>query len=263
LKLNTGAIGLLILVSFCCPVELAAQRQINKTEIIKQAGQSYYGLRKAGLLEFQARVTPTWEVSVKGIESHPEALKLLKGLKFSMTLTTDDRVNVSYEASTPAPNATVEAGFKQIFSGVEKLLSGFFDSWNLFMLNSPLPQADREYELKDLGSTYLLTYRETDADVTITMTKDFSITELKVISPRFKSSILPQFTKTEGGFVLTGYSANYVPIEGPGKVELNLQIDYQNVNGLKLPRTIRVHSTLDAEPNETELTFGDYQVKTR
>jgi hypothetical protein len=265
LKLNTSATGVVVLLSFCCLIAPAArgQSQTNKAEISKQASRSYYGVRKYGLMEFQARVTPTWEVAVKGIESNPEALKLLRGLRFTMSFGADDKVKLNHEATMPAPNATVETGFKQLFDGVEQMVSGFFATWDLFMLTSPFPQPDAEYELKDLGSTYLLTYKEADADIAFTMTKDFSITEFKVVTPEFSSLILPKFTKTAGGYVLIGYSATYEPAKGPGKVALDLQIDYEDVSGLKLPHRIRVHSVLDGEPTESELIFSEYQVKTR
>lgn len=264
-QLRTGASGLFILLLFCYLAAPAAhaQSQTSKAEVIKQASQSYYSLRRSGLKEFQARVTPSWEVAVKGIESNPEALKLLRGLKFTMLFGADDEVKVNHEVTVPAPNATVEAGFKRIFDGIEQIVSGFFKTWDLFMLNAPFPQADGEYELKDLGGTYLLIYKETGADVALTMTKDFSITEVKIASPEFNSSIVPLFAKTEKGYLLIGYSATYLPLKGPGKVELNIQIDYQDVNGLKLPQRIRAHSVLDGQPNEAELLFSDYQMKTR
>ena len=263
LRLNLKATALLFPVLCCALAAPVAQSQTNKVEVLKEATQSYYGLRKSGLIEFQARVTPTWEVAVKNIESNPEALKLLNGLKFTMLLGADDAVTVNHEVTIPAPNAKAEEGFKQIFSGLEQMLSGFFMTWNLFMLNNPFPSADREYQVKDLGNTYLLTYKETDADVAITMTKSFSITELKVVTPEFSSSIMPQLTKTEKGYVLSGYAANYLPAKGPGKVELNIQLDYQDVNGLKLPQRLRAHSVLDGQPTETELIFSDYRVKAR
>lgn len=263
MKLNLKATALLFSVLCCALAAPVAQSQTNKAEVLKGATQSYYGLRKSGLIEFQARVTPTWEVAVKNIESNPEALKLLNGLKFRVLLGADDVVKVNHEVTIPAPNAKVEAGFKQIFGGLEQVLSGFFTTWNFFMLNNPFSSVDSEYQVKDLGITYLLTYKETDADVAITMTKSFSITELKVITPEFSSSITPQLTKTEKGYVLIGYAANYVPAKAPGKVELKIQVDYQDVNGLKLPRRLRAHSVLDGKPTETELIFSDYTVKAR
>lgn len=248
---------------WCALAAPAAQSQINKAEVLKGATQSYYGLRKAGLIEFQARITPTWEVAVESIGSNPEALKLLNGLKFTMLLGADDAVKVNHEVSIPAPNATVDQGFKQIFSGLEQTVSGFFATWNLFMLNNPFPSADTEYQVKDLGDAYLLTYKEPGADVATTMTKSFSITEFKVVTPEFSGSIMPHLIKTEKGYVLIGFAANYVPAKGPGKVELNIQIDYQDVNGFKLPQRLRAHSVLDGEPTEAELIFSDYKVKAR
>jgi hypothetical protein len=264
LKLTTKATGLLMLLSVYFPAApfAQAQGQSNKAEVIRQAGASYYNLRKYGLTEFQARVAPTWEVISKGVESNPEALKLLRNLKFTFFFGANDEVRITQDVGIAAPNAQVEGAFKQIIGSMEEMLDGIFKTWSLFMIKTPFPPAEGESQLKDLGSAYLLTFKESSADIAFTMTKDFSVTELKVVSPNFSSSIRPQFTKTEKGNVLIGYSANYVQAKGLGKVELNIQIDNQDVNGLKLPQRIRVHSVLDGEAYETEMVFSDYQVKT-
>ena len=63
--------------------------------------------------------------------------------------------------------------------------------------------------------------------------------------------------------LLIEYSATYLPAQGPGKVELNIRSDYQDVNGFKLPQRLRLHGAYDGQPIEAELVFSDYRVKTR
>jgi hypothetical protein len=258
---RTGKALLLILCVY--PFSAQAQNQIDKAAIIKQATRSYYGVRASGLVEFQARVTPNWEVAVKDIGSKPEALKLLNSLKFSMSFDVDNAIKVNQEMGVPAPNEQVAAGFKQIHSGIEQIIKGFFDTWNLFMLNTPFPEADGSYELRDSTSGYFINYKEGKADVSVEMNKEFTVTLVKVVSAEFDSSIWPKFTRSDRGLVLTGYSAKYLPAKGAGKVDLDIQIEYQDVQGLRLPQRLRMHSVLDGETTETELVFSDYQVKKR
>jgi hypothetical protein len=262
--MRTARTGKALLLILCaCPFIAQAQNQIDKAAIIRQASRSYYGVRASGLVEFQARVTPTWEVAIKDIGSNPEGLKLLNSLKFSLSFVVDKAVEVNQEMSVPAPNEQVAAGFKQIRAGMQQLLSGFFDTWDLFMLNSPFPQADGSYELTDSISGYLVNYKDGKADISVEMNKDLTVTLVKVISPEFEGSIWPKFTRTDKGLVLTGYSANYLPAKGPGKVDLDIQIEYQDVQGLRLPQRLRMHSVLDGVTTETELVFSDYQVRKR
>jgi hypothetical protein len=57
---------------------------------------------------------------------------------------------------------------------------------------------------------------------------------------------------------LAGYDARYRPTSGPGAVTLNVNLEYQEVKGLQLPRRNN-----DGAPTQMELVFGDYRVKTR
>src|SRR6267142_6342281 len=130
--MRTGGSGkaLLFLILCAYPFIAQAQNQIDKAAIIRQATRSYYGVRASGLVEFQARVTPKWEVAIKDIGSNPEGLKLLNGLKFSMSFDANQAIKVNQEAGIPAPNEQAAAGFKQIRAGMEQMLSGFFDTWD-------------------------------------------------------------------------------------------------------------------------------------
>jgi hypothetical protein len=255
--------ALLMLLALAYPFNASAQGQIDKAALIRQAKHSYYGVRASGLVEFQALVTPNWEVAVKDIASKPEALRLLNGLKFSMSFAADNAIKVNHEVGIKAPNEQTEAGFQQIFSGIEQMLSGFFDTWDLFMVNNPFPEPDGSYDLGNSTSGYSISYKEGNADVTVEMNKDFTVTLVKVVSPEFESSLWPKFMRSDKGFVLSGYSAKYLPVKGPGKVDLEIQIEHQEVQALKLPLRLRMHSVMDGEPTETELVFSDYEVKKR
>jgi hypothetical protein len=240
-----------------------AGAQTDKREIIRQARHSYYSLRGLGLSEFQVKVQPNWGMMLKGVESNTDSMRMLNGLRFSMLLGPDGKVKVDHEATIPPSNPQAEEGVKQIFSGMEQMLSGLFATWNLFMLESPFPPAESQYELNEQAAVYVLTYKEGSADITTTMTRDLAITEIKVSSPDFTSLVKPRFVKTEKGNVLRGYGASYTPTTGPGKVEMNVQIDYSEISGMQLPQKVHFSSTYDGNPNETELIFSDYKVKVR
>jgi hypothetical protein len=124
----------------------------------------------------------------------------------------------------------------------------------------PLPAADSEYQLEYLGVQYRISYKDGPSDVVTTMGKDLIITEVKVNSSKFISSVKPQLTRTAKGFVLSGYSADYKPTQGPGVVKLDLKIVNQMVNGLQLPANLVLDSVLDGAPTHMELAFSDHQV---
>src|SRR6478672_9010237 len=149
----------------------------NSARIVEQARRAYYSLRAVGLDEFQSTVKPNWEVVLRDeIKASPEnaraALKLLNGLHFSMLLDKDGKVTMSHHADLEPQSDKQREGFDQIYSGMDQAVSGFFSTWSMFMLNTPFPSAETEYQLEDLGKQYRLTYKDGAADVVTLMSKD-------------------------------------------------------------------------------------------
>lgn len=263
-------LSLLILICACGLAASTAHGtgRGDKQAIIAQARQAYYSLSRFGLIEFQSNIQPNWELVLKSeIAANPsgaqESLRLLNGLHFPMSLDPKGNVKVNHTADFTPPNEKAAEGFKQIYAGLDEAMSGFFATWNPFMLSSPFPEVDSEYQLEDLDGEYRLSYKDGTADVVTTMTGDLAITEIKVSATEFKSSIKPRFMKTQKGYVLTGYEATYQPATGPGVTRLSVQLDYQEVNGLQLPRKLHMDGVYDGNSFEMELLFSKYQVKTR
>jgi hypothetical protein len=252
-----------LILMWCCTLSIPVTHgaaQADKREIVRRATQSSYSLRRLGLLEFKANVQPNWALMTKNLQANPEAMKMLNGLIFSVLLRPDGSVKVEHESSLPIPSAQ-EENVKQIYGSMDEMLRGFFMTWKVLMLTSPFPAVESEYQLQDLDGEYLLTYKEGNTDISTTMTKELAIEEIRVSSDAFKGSVRPQLTKTPTGYVLVGYQGRYEPTAGPGKTKLDIQIDYQEVNGLQLPRKLSLDAIYDGSPVQMELRFSQYQLK--
>ena len=237
----------------------------NRKKVIEDARHAYYSLREAGLDEFRATVKPNWELVLKDqLAADPvgaqAGLKLLNGIHFSMLLDRNDKVTVTHHADVEPSNDQQRQGFDQIYSGMDQAINGFFTTWEVFMLNSPFPTADGEYKLEDLGTQYRLAYKDGATDVVTMMGKNLIITDIKVNSAEFASSVRPQFVHTPKGFVLSGYDADYKPTSGSGVVKLALKIDHKPVSGLQLPVNIVLDSVMDGTPTHMELAFSAHEV---
>jgi hypothetical protein len=256
------------LLMACCLVSMAQSQTpvADSKKVIDDARHAYYSLRTAGLDEFRATVKPNWEVVLKDqLASDPASaqagLKLLNGIHFSMLLDQADKVTVTHHTDTEPSNEQQRKGFDDIYSGMDQAINGFFTTWSLFMLNSPLPTADIEYKLEDLGTQYRLSYKDGSSDVVTMMGKNLIITDIRVTSADFDSSVRPQFVHTAKGFVLTGYNADYKPRSGPGVVKLAIKIQHEPVRGLQLPVNLVLDSVMDDAPTHMELAFSEHEVK--
>lgn len=235
----------------------------DKKEVVTQARAAYYNLRAQGLTDFHCTATPNWAKLLEAFRQkdqagYDKALSTLNQLSFAVSVNANGKTEVTHNRPT-AGNAQVESGFQEIYKGMEQMMSGFFDTWSPFAFSGLFPEPDSDYRLDDLGSQYRLTYKDGAADVETTMGRDFAISELKVATATFRSSIRPQFSKGAQGFMLTGYNADY---EGQSKEEtthLEVSIDYQQINGVKLPQTLSLKGSYGASPFQVELAFTGCQ----
>jgi hypothetical protein len=257
--LKRSAFALLIV----CASSAASAGQIVRKEIIRQARASDYSLRRSGLVEFQSTIKPNWAKISPDVAANPEALRLLNGIHFSMLLDSTGKVAVSHRVDIAPPNQQAADGLSQIYGGMEQMVSGFFDTWAPFMLTSPFPDVDSEYDVISEGDGYRLSYRDGGANVVTTMSKDLLIIETKVLATDFTSSLKPHFTKSREGLLLSGYEANYQPKSGPGVIHLEVSMNYQEAAGFELPQTLRIKGNYDDSAFDIEITFVDYQVKKR
>lgn len=252
-------IGTVVSVSVC-----SAQAVANKQSVLSQARQSYYNLRSQGLSSFQCNVTPNWELLLqKESQQNPEgvaaAIKTLNQLRFIVNVGADNNVKLTHNELT-GQSEDMMAALKQIYGGMEQMASGFFDTWKLFLLSPPFPEASSQYQLEAAGPQYKLSYREDLADVVTTMGRDFAISNLKVTTPEFDSAILPTFSKTPNGFLLSAYEASYKSQKAEETTQLKVSMDYQDVQGLKMLQKLNLSGTYGGSPFAVELAFSDCQV---
>jgi hypothetical protein len=238
----------------------------DKREIVKKARAAYYSLRSRGLDEFEANVQPNWRLVLKDqLAQDPagaeQGLKMLDGIHFQVSLDRSGATKITHHEDVAPTSEQAAEGFKQIFSGMEQAMSGFFDSWTPFMLTSPFPEAAGEYTLEELNNQYHLSYKDGSAAIATTMSKNLVISEIRVDSPAFKSVLKPEFIKSPQGLLLSGYEATYLGTAGGESVKLSVRIENQPINGFQLPGKLNLDGSYQGTPFQMELAFSNYQVK--
>jgi hypothetical protein len=264
-----AAVRLFVCLLVCCSLfsgVLSAQAvdAANRQALLAQARHAYYNLRTEGLDSFECTVTPDWELLLRAErQQNPAgadaAIKTLRQLQFITRLASDSSVKLTHNDLTGQSNEMMTA-LRQIYSGMEQMASGFFDTWKLFMLSPPFPAAASEYQLERVGSRYRLSYKEDNANVVTNMEKDFAITDMRVSTPEFDSTIRPDFARTARGFVLNGYEADYQSQKPEETTHLKVHMDYQEVAGLQMLQKLNLTGSYGGSSFAIELAFGGCKV---
>ncbi|MDQ2922538.1 MAG: hypothetical protein M3R52_13120 [Acidobacteriota bacterium] len=240
-----------------------AAPQAERKQILSRARETYYNLRRSGLIEFQSNITPNWELLLTGVESNPGAMKLLRALHFSMSIDSDSKLRMDHHADITPPDQKSIASVDKIFKGMDEAVSRFVATWSVFTLTSPFPAIESDYEVKTTPDQYQFSHKEGAIDVLTITDKDFMIIEIKVSGGDFKASLKPVLEKTEKGFILRGYAANYETASGARNTQVKVRLEYQEVSGLQLPSKVSVDTVYEGRPAQFEWLFTEYQVKVR
>lgn len=237
------------LVAVLCSTSFAPRGVgADKREILRAARQSYYNLPSQGFIEFQCSVIPDWTAILKNelksdIPPDYPALKLLNQIHFWLSLDQKGSAKLTHQSDyTPTDQKSIE-NLRQTISGIEEVLSGFVHTISPFLFTSPFPEIDGEYEIEERQNQYWLSYREGRFGILTTMAKDFAVIEMKVVGPEFTGTIRPELRKTDRGFLVTAYRADYQPSSGSGSGQVSTQIDYEDVEGLQLPAKLHFDTT--------------------
>jgi hypothetical protein len=254
-----------LLLLICAGVISAAQAapQADRKPLLSRARETYYNLRRSGLIEFQSNITPNWELLLAGVESNPGVMRFLRGLHFSMSIDSDSKFRMEHHADLTPPDQKSIDNRDKIFEEMDEAVSRFVATWSVFTLTSPFPEIGSDYELKTAADQYHFAHKEGATDVLTITDKDFMIIEIKVSGSDFKASLKPVLEKTTKGFILKGYAANFETPSGARNTLLKVRLEYQEVSGLQLPRKVSVDSVYEGRPAQIEWLFTDYQVKVR
>lgn len=251
-------------IGVCAAGALVAQ-PADQAAFLNKARQAYYSQSKERMDKFQCQLVPNWKLMLEEQKLAPEivaaAVGKLGGIRFTLTL---DRKGVSTitHSTVSAENDQVADGLKQVYSGMEQMTTGFFQTWSIFMVNPPLPEPKVPFRLEELGAWHILRYEEGASSIETTLGKDLAVSAMKIVDKAFHCTISPTFAKTAKGLVLVGYQASYRSTSAGEATDLNVTLVNQELNGLVVPKKMDLRGTYGSTPFHVEVAFVEGQAST-
>lgn len=230
--------------------------------VLRQARAAYYDLSGKGFKRYRFFATPDWSALLaEQAKSNPAgfeaAMKLFAKIRFEVLVGAQGDAQVSHNV-VDTPNEASTAGLNQVYGGMEQILTGFFQTWTPFMLQTPFPPAGSAFKLEDTGTQYRVGWDEAgDIRVELLMERTFAITDMKVTSPAFDSTIRPVFEKQSGGFVLLSYEAEYRTKAGAPPMRLKVLIKNQPIQGLPLPAALDLSVWTGGSKQQILMAFSE------
>jgi hypothetical protein len=262
--MNSPSKGLVLVVfwavaGICAPVASCA----GKGEVLKEANGVYYSLNNNGFMELSCQVIPDWDITYKDLKmdavGRDQVLPAAKQTQFRVAVGPSGATSVSHQSDVAPPTEEVAKRLRATTSGMEQILTGFFQMWQQFMVNSPLPGSASEYQMEENSNGYRLTIDEKDVHAAISMGRDFVIDTVEAKTPEFEGTVHPHFVPHAGGLVLGKYEANYG--EGSASQDISVRVEYQDIQGLPIPRVVTMTVSFPQGKVNEPITFTDCRVK--
>jgi hypothetical protein len=250
----------LILAAASAPMAHCADKKV----MLQKANQAYYNLKNNGLIEFSCQVLPDWDAAYKDIKmdavGRDQVLPIAKQMRFQVAVGPSGAASVSHQSGGAPPSEEVAERLRKITGGMEHMLSGFFRTWSQLMINSPLPGSDSEYQVDELSNGYRFTADAETVHMAVFTNREFVIDSMEAKTSEFEGTVYPKFAKHAGGLLLDSYEGTYTAA-GASPQKLSVKIQYQEVQGLPLPRTITMTMSLPQGRLAEPLTLTECQIK--
>jgi hypothetical protein len=230
--------------------------------VLRRARAAYVGLAEKGFQRYHFFATPDWsallaEQAKENPAGYDAAMKIFSKVRFEVLVGAQGDAQVSHNI-VDTPNQQSTAGLNQVYGGMEQILTGFFQTWTPFMLQTPFPPVGHAVKVEDAGTHYRVNWdEEGNTKVELLMDKTFIITDMKVQSPAFDSTIRPTFDRKPDGLVLTGYDAEYQVKANASSMRLKVLIKNQSLQGLPLPAALDLSVWNGGNKQQITMAFSE------
>jgi hypothetical protein len=232
---------------------------------VRRVRQSYYSLKMQGLLEFRCNALPDWDLTYKSAGADKigseQLLPILRNTRFKVVRGPDGASTISHESDVAPPDENVAERLRKSIGGIEQALTGFYQTWSQFEFNTLLPDQGSDDTVVELDGKYRLSYQEADTAVVTTLDHDFRFEQIEITSPTWNGSLRRQWSNTENGLLLAGYGASFRT--GSSASVLSVTVEYEEIEGLKLPSAINAEIPLAKGQVPIRVVFADYEIKKR
>lgn len=235
--------------------------------VLSQARAAYYNLSSRGFKQYRFQDRPDWAAMLGDLaKTNPAdfegAMKLFAKLSFIVVVDADGAAKVSHN-DVDTPNDQVKAGMKQVCGGMDQMLTGFFQTWSPFMVQTPFSKVGTDLSVEDAGTHYRVRWVESGTTkVDILMDRTYAVTEMKVSSPTFDSVIRPSFDRHPGGLVLASYEAEYKEKAPAPPIRILVLIKNKPVGGLLLPSDLDLTAWVGDNRTHILMAFTEGSVET-
>jgi hypothetical protein len=248
---------LFVIGSMAVPA-IAGRNSQDKQIILRKAADAYYSLKRQGITGFECIGTPNWNKYLEENfqQGEPLAQTFTRRMKIAQA-----KVSMS-EAGAPTADMVLTDG-SEIDDSLSDMLgppgagfTGFIQAWWPYVYDTPFEGIDTDAEIKQEGTGYIIRQKQGSSETLLILDKDFVISEMNILLQSGGIQTRPKFTQTPKGLLLTGLESDIKA----NQQHISISIEYQEIEGLKLPAKVYYKMTAPNQILAVEMAFDKYKL---
>jgi hypothetical protein len=252
------AVAVAVILSSIQGCRQSGASEAEKAALLPNADKSYYYLQSRGLKAFRCSV----QLNLNSSEVDPSKFAQLDKSRYSVVV--DDQGSATV---TPirAGGKLNDHGLGGTVSDGQQLVEAFFQMWDSFVFTGMFTGSDDEKRMTpwEQPDGFHYTGSLGDGSREFVLTRESLLTTMKMTSVGATIVMQPKFAKTDGGlWLMTGMDSDKTVEDFPINQEekLNVQIQYQPVDGFQLPANVEDQITLPTGMVSIGMNFNDYHL---
>jgi hypothetical protein len=261
--------GLLISALFCliCTALLAQDKDPRVR--LTAAHTLYYTPTASGLKSFHCDAAIDWKsmltrLSGVDIPDDNPALKFLQTVHLSIDDDLKGNGSLGWASESDAPQDKA-AAIKQIQDGLKTSVSGFFQTWNVYMNGSMVPIPDATVTITNAGDGVHLSGISNDSKFDEDFDKNMLLTEVRVVSPSMKVMATPTYASTPDGLLVSAVASQVSQPATAPPAEAIFRIEYVKVETFQIPSRvvfdIKNTGIIEIAFNSCQVSLADWAKK--
>ena len=237
---------------------------VDKKEVLQQASRSLYNLKAAGLRSVSCQASLDFDAAYRDLKmddlGRKQVLPAAKSIRFQVAVGPTGAANVSHQFAEAPTNQEIADRLQKVAGGMERIISGFFQTWSSIMINSPFADSAEQYQFAEVPDGYRLTSDVDSTHVEIILDRTYTPISIAARTSNFDGTVHPHFIKQKDELLLQSYDARY-KTNGAAPQELSVKVGYQDLDGLLIPHTVEVIVPLPQGRIDAPITLSNCQVQ--
>jgi hypothetical protein len=225
------------------PLSPAAQPQQNQAaDRINLARGTYYTPTANGLDSFHCTASMDWKDSVtrfagKDAQANSAFLAYVDTVHLSVSDNLHAAGSLQWTSATTPPEA-IQPNVEQVRNGLQRMFTGFFETWNPYMNGEMVPSPDAATTITQVGDTLKLHQQSGPMAIDEFLDKNLLLTRIHVSGSEMEVVAFPTYIDTPDGRVVSSVRSTIRQPPTAPPVEITMAATYTRVQGFRLPSKV-------------------------